>query len=57
VSELNAKLGIPQTLSGLGVTGDMVPDIVKYALTDLAHLTAVKKPTADEYEALVAEIL
>ena len=47
VSELNAKLGIPQTLSGLGVTGDMVPDIVKYALTDLAHLTAVKKPTAD----------
>jgi alcohol dehydrogenase class IV len=57
VSELNAKLGIPQTLSGLGVTGEMVPEIVKYALTDLAHLTAVKKPTADEYEALVAEIL
>jgi len=57
VSELNAKLGIPQSLSGLGVTGDMVPDIVKYALTDLAHLTAVKKPDADQYEALVAEIL
>jgi len=57
VSELNAKLGIPQTLSGLGVTGDMVPDIVSYALTDLAHLTAVKKPDADQYEALVAEIL
>ena len=57
VSELNAKLGIPQTLSSLGVTGDMVPDIVSYALTDLAHLTAVKKPDADQYEALVAEIL
>ena len=57
VSELNAKLGIPQTLSSLGVTGDLVPDIVSYALTDLAHLTAVKKPDADQYEALVAEIL
>ena len=57
VSELNAKLGIPQTLSSLGVTGDMVPDIVSYALTDLDHLTAVKKPDADQYEALVAEIL
>ena len=57
VADLNAKLGIPERLSGLGVTGDMVPDIVKYALTDLAHLTAVKKPDADQYEALVAEIL
>ncbi len=57
VADLNAKLGIPERLSGLGVTGDRVPDIVKYALTDLAHLTAVKKPDADQYEALVAEIL
>ena len=27
------------------------------ALTDLAHLTAVKKPDADQYAALVEELL
>jgi 4-hydroxybutyrate dehydrogenase len=57
VTDLNAKLGIPNSLSALGVTGDMVQDIVKYALTDLAHLTAVKKPDADQYAALVEELL
>ncbi len=54
VLDLNARLGIPEKLSGLGVTEDMVEDIVRYALTDLAHFTAVKKPTAEEYAALIA---
>jgi preprotein translocase subunit Sss1 len=35
----------------------MIPDIVKYALTDLAHFTAVRKPTVDEYYALVEAAL
>ncbi len=53
VLDLNARLGIPEKLSGLGVTSDMVEDIVRYAGTDLAHFTALKKPTADEYAALI----
>jgi hypothetical protein len=54
VLDLNARLGIPEKLSGLGVTEDMVEDIVRYASTDLAHFTALKKPTPEEYAALIA---
>ena len=57
VADLNARLGIPARLGALGVTTDMIPELVSYALTDLAHLTAVKRPTADEYTALVEATL
>ncbi len=57
VRALNERLGLPSGLAALGVTTDMIPDIVKYALTDLAHFTAVRKPTADEYHALVEAAL
>jgi alcohol dehydrogenase class IV len=53
ISDLNTKLGLPSGLGKLGVTSDMIEDIVKYSISDLAHFTAVKKPTADEYAALV----
>lgn len=57
VADLNAKLGLPDKISSLGVTSDMIGDIVHYALSDLAHFTALKKPTADEYAALVEAVL
>ena len=57
VADLNARLGIPARLGEPGVTTDMIPELVSYALTDLAHLTAVKRPTADEYTALVEATL
>lgn len=57
VADLNLRLGIPARLGDLGVTSDMIPELVKYAMTDLAHLTAVKRPDADEYAALVEATL
>jgi alcohol dehydrogenase class IV len=56
IAALNARLGIVPKLSSLGVTRDMFPEIVSYALGDLAHLSALKKPTAEEYEALVEAV-
>ncbi len=55
--DLNARLGLPSNLSSLGVTSDMIGDIVHYAISDLAHFTAVKKPTADDYAALIEATL
>jgi alcohol dehydrogenase class IV len=56
IAALNARLGIVTKLSSLGVTRDMFPEIVSYALGDLAHLSALKRPTAEEYEALVEAV-
>jgi hypothetical protein len=38
------------------VTRDMIPDIVRYAVSDLAHMTALKRPTEAEYEALIEAV-
>ena len=56
IADLNAKLGIVPKLSSLGVTKDMIPDIVKYAISDLAHMTALKRPSEVEYGALVEAV-
>jgi alcohol dehydrogenase class IV len=56
IAALNARLGIVPKLSSLGVTRDMFSDIVSYALSDLAHLSALKRPTAEEYEALIEAV-
>ncbi len=56
LAALNAKLGIVPKLSSLGVTRDMIPDIVRYAVSDLAHMTALKRPTEAEYEALIEAV-
>lgn len=57
VEQLNAELGLPAKLSSLGVAPEMIEDVVAYASTDLAHLTALKRPSKEEYAALVAELL
>lgn len=57
IEALNAELGLPAKLSGLGVTQAMVGDVVDYAATDLAHLTAAKRPSKDEYAGLVQALL
>ena len=42
-------------LAALGVTPEMVPDLVPHALADLAHFGAPVKPTAEQYAALYLE--
>ncbi len=57
ISELNARLGLPTRLGPMGLTEDEIPGIAEYAESDLAHLSAPKKPTRADYEALVREVL
>lgn len=49
VAARNAAIGLPKGLSALGVTREMIPDLVPYALGDLAHFGAPVKPTAEQY--------
>lgn len=52
VAAINQRLGIPAGLAALGVTPAHGPDIVAYALADLAHLTNPKPLSQGDYEAL-----
>lgn len=57
VAARNAAIGLPSGLAALGVTAEMVPDLVPHALADLAHFGAPVKPTAEQYAAMYLESL
>ena len=49
IAELNADIGIPATLSAIGLSADDAPGVVEYALKDLAHFGNPKPMSADDY--------
>jgi alcohol dehydrogenase class IV len=57
VEQRNAVLGLPRGLSALGVTADMIPDLVPYAQKDLANFGNPRKVSAQEYAELFASAL
>lgn len=57
IEALNARIGIPARLSDVGVQRGQVEEIVDYAVTDLAHNTAPRKPTRDEYAGMIEAVL
>lgn len=57
IEELNARIGLPANLSEMGVTRDLMPDLVKYAAMDFANATTPRKPTDEDFETLFTELL
>jgi 4-hydroxybutyrate dehydrogenase len=57
VAARNAAIGLPKGLAALGVTHEMIPDLVPYALADLAHFGTPVKPTAEQYAQLYEQAL
>lgn len=49
IAELNADIGIPATLSAIGLSAGDGPGIVEYALKDLAHFGNPRPMSADDY--------
>ncbi len=49
IAELNADIGIPATLSAIGLSAEDAPGVVEYALKDLAHFGNPKPMSADDY--------
>ncbi len=54
---LNERLGIPNSLSELGVTRAHVPGVVQAALKDHSHPTNPRNITAEDYERLLLEVI
>ncbi|MEM0985672.1 MAG: iron-containing alcohol dehydrogenase [Pseudomonadota bacterium] len=55
IVELNGVLGMPSGLGEMGVTEEDVPDIIAYALKDLAAFSNPRKAEAADYEAMIQE--
>jgi alcohol dehydrogenase class IV len=54
---LNRRLGIPPTLSALGVTEAILPQVVEYALADHSHATNPVPPSPDDYLAMLRSVM
>jgi 4-hydroxybutyrate dehydrogenase len=57
VEAKNRAIGLPAGLAAMGVTKAMIPDLVPYALSDLAHLSTPRKPDADGYARLFEDAM
>ena len=52
IERLNAEIGLPKGLAAMGLTAQQLPDLVPYALGDLANFGNPRKASADDYLAL-----
>jgi alcohol dehydrogenase class IV len=50
---MTSRLGLPTTLSGVGVTREMFADIVKGALKDHSHKTNPRDASDVDYHAML----
>lgn len=57
IAGLNARLGIPATLSAMGVTAAMLPRVVEGALADHSHATNPFQPTSEQYGEILASVM
>jgi 4-hydroxybutyrate dehydrogenase len=53
IKALNQRLGLPSTLTEMGVTRDLFPKIVEGALLDHSHKTNPREASADDYARLL----
>ena len=57
IEKLNDKIGMPSNLSEMGVTEDMIPDLIAHAMTDPSNITTPRVPSLEEWEKLFLEAM
>lgn len=57
IEKLNNKIGLPEGLKEMGVTEDMIPDLVNHSMTDPSNATTPRLPTHTEWEKLFIEAM
>ena len=55
IEKLNEKIGLPNGLAAMGVTEDMIPNLVAHSMTDPSIMTTPRLPSQDEWEKLFLE--
>ena len=55
IRKLNENIGIPNGLAEMGVTEDMIPELVTHSITDPSNLTTPRLPNEEEWEKLFLE--
>ena len=57
IEKLNEKIGMPSSLAEMGVTIDMIPELITHAMTDPSNITTPRVPDLDEWEKLFLEAI
>ena len=57
IEKLNENIGMPCSLSEMGITEDMIPELVAHATTDPSNLTTPRLPSQEEWEKLFLEAM
>jgi len=57
ITKLNERIGIPASLSEMGVTKDLMPELIQHSLADITHFVNPRLATAEDYEKLFLEAL
>lgn len=52
IERLNAEIGLPKGLGAMGLTESRIPDLIPYALGDLANFGNPRRADADDYAAM-----
>ena len=55
IEKLNEKIGIPSNLTEMGITEDMIPNLVSHAKEDPSNITTPRLPSQEEWEKLFLE--
>ena len=57
IEKLNNDIGLPGGLKEMGVTEDMIPDLVAHSMTDPSNATTPRLPTQEEWEELFIDAM
>ena len=57
IEKLNERIGLPKGLAEMGVTEEMIPDLVAHSITDPSNFTSPKVPTEKEWEKLFLDAM
>ena len=57
IEKLNEKIGIPSNLTEMGITEDMIPNLVSHAKEDPSNITTPRLPSQEEWEKLFLECI
>ena len=57
IEKLNENIGMPCSLSEMGITEDMIPELIAHATTDPSNLTTPRLPSQEEWEKLFLEAM